>query len=176
MRPNWPSRPTTGDDPVRGLPDVGGRHQLPAADIGPKRRYTGWGPSVRPRLAEAGLDAGWLAELIPPGGYLADFLTPPPGNPPPPSPPNWPRSAPPRPQVHADLDHLARTTPRRQALRGTRKAALEKITDEIEAYWELALAPTGRGSAQLLEADVFHRARRRPSTAPLTCSTICIPR
>ena len=35
-----------------------------------------WIDQVRPRVAAAGLDSGWLAELIPPTGYLPDFLTP----------------------------------------------------------------------------------------------------
>src|ERR1051326_6369900 len=40
-----------------------------------------WLDQVRPRLAAAGLDSGWLAELVPSTGYLADFLTPPPNEP-----------------------------------------------------------------------------------------------
>lgn len=35
-----------------------------------------WLEQVRPRVAAAGLDRGWLAELIPPSGYVPDFLNP----------------------------------------------------------------------------------------------------
>ncbi|MEU3483476.1 hypothetical protein ACI2LO_04010 [Streptomyces sp. NPDC033754] len=34
-----------------------------------------------------------------------------------------------------------------------------KLTEEIEAYWELALAPYWARIRAVLEADVFHRAR-----------------
>jgi DNA-binding transcriptional ArsR family regulator len=125
-----------------------------------------WAAQVRPRLVEAGLDSGWLAELIPSGGYLADFLNPTPDTP-------FPAletelaaiRQTPRDRVHADLDHLAqesgngRRTPRARLLYEAPEAALEKVTAEIEAYWELALAPYWARIRQLLEADVFHRAR-----------------
>src|SRR5436190_504291 len=40
-----------------------------------------WAEQVRPRLAAAGLDRGWLAELVPPSGYVPDFLNPTPSGP-----------------------------------------------------------------------------------------------
>jgi hypothetical protein len=38
--------------------------------------HLGWTEQVRPRLAAAGLDRGWLADMIPPIGHLPDFLNP----------------------------------------------------------------------------------------------------
>ncbi|MDX3226737.1 ArsR/SmtB family transcription factor [Streptomyces sp. ME19-01-6] len=129
----------------------------------PHRR---WSSQVRPRLREAGLDRGWLATLIPAGRYLADFLNPTP--------------AAPFPTLAAELDAIRRTpadrvrteldmlcaerdvgrSPRVRLLREAPEAALRKVTAEIEAYWELALAPYWGRVRQLLEADVFHRARQ----------------
>ena len=153
----------TGVDPVRGLADVGGRHQFPAADIGLKHiRYTGPGvDQVRPRVAAAGLDAGWLAELIPSNGYLPDFLTPPPGE----LAPTLATElaairATSADHVLADLDVLAVLLPAARRCAGTRKAGLAQIAEEIEAYWELALAPYWAKIRAVLDADVFHRARQ----------------
>lgn len=133
------------------------------AEPPPHRR---WAAQVRPRLAEAGLDRGWLAELIPEGGYLADFLNPTPATP--------------FPSLEAELAAVRRTSPDRVrfeldlltansgAPRSTRfrllheapEAVLGKVADEIETYWELALAPYWARIRQLLEADLFHRARQ----------------
>lgn len=127
-----------------------------------------WAAQVRPRLAQSGLDSGWLAELIPGHGYLADFLNPTPATP-------FPtlaaeldaiRASTPE-QVRQDLDILRtkdpadhRPSPRLRLLREAPEVALEKVTAEIETYWELALAPYWARIRQLLEADVFHRARQ----------------
>ncbi|MFD9301699.1 DUF5937 family protein [Streptomyces sp. NPDC060048] len=123
-----------------------------------------WAAQVRPRLRRAGLDRGWLAALIPGAGYLADFLNPTPAGP-------FPqltaelaairRSTP--EQVRSDLAALAaksRPAPRLRLLHEEPEAALEKVAAEIETYWELALAPYWPRIRQLLEADVFHRARQ----------------
>lgn len=56
-----------------------------------------WAAQVRPRLVHAGLDRGWLAELVPARGYLADFLNPTPASP--------------FPTLVAELDAIRRTTP-----------------------------------------------------------------
>src|SRR5690349_601879 len=40
-----------------------------------------WIRQVRPRVTAAGLDRGWLAELIPPSGFFPYFLTPAPAGP-----------------------------------------------------------------------------------------------
>jgi hypothetical protein len=120
-----------------------------------------WIDQVRPRVAAAGLDSGLLAELIPPTLYLADFLTPPPGDPAPTLETELAaiRATPPD-LVRADVDHLPRGGPRCQALRAEPEARLSRVTDEIEAYWELALAPYWARIRVVLEADVFHRVRQ----------------
>ncbi|GAA3510211.1 DNA-binding transcriptional ArsR family regulator [Streptosporangium album] len=120
-----------------------------------------WVDQVRPRVAVAGLDAGWLAELIPSNGYLPDFLTPPPGE----LAPTLATElaairATSADHVLADLDLLGRTTPRCQALRRDPESRLAQITEEIEAYWELALAPYWAKIHAVLDADLFHRARQ----------------
>ncbi len=125
-----------------------------------------WTAQVRPRLAESGLDRGWLSVLIPPDGYLADFLNPTPADP-------FPTLADelaairrsPVDRVHVELDMLATErdhsrSARVRLLRQDPQAALEKITEEIGLYWELALAPYWDRIRRLLEADVFHRARQ----------------
>ncbi|MYV67470.1 helix-turn-helix domain-containing protein, partial [Streptomyces sp. SID2131] len=49
---------------------------------------------------------------------------------------------------------------RLQSLHDDPEAVLPKVTDEIETYWELALAPYWARIQKVLEADVFHRARQ----------------
>ncbi|MFG3000872.1 DUF5937 family protein [Streptomyces sp. NPDC048340] len=125
----------------------------------PHRR---WAAQVRPRLLREGLDRGWLADLIPADGYLADFLNPTPDGPFSELPAELAairRSLP--GQVRTDVAKLAAgSSPRLRLLHEDPEAALEKVTAEIEKYWELALAPYWARIRQVLEADVFHRARQ----------------
>lgn len=114
-----------------------------------------WAAQVRPRIVRAGLDRGRLAALVPARGYLADFLNPTPAGP--------------FPSLDAELDAIRRT-PAEQivhdletlGLPGTahRDLDVERLTDEIATYWELALAPYWARIRSLLEADVFHQARQ----------------
>ncbi|WP_214413899.1 ArsR/SmtB family transcription factor [Sphaerisporangium fuscum] len=121
-----------------------------------------WLEQVRPRVAAAGLDRGCLAELIPPDGYLADFLTPVPEDPSPSLEAELAViRATPADHVLADLARLrGRTGSRLQALRADPRARLARLCEEIEAYWELALAPYWAKIRVVLDADVFHRARQ----------------
>ncbi|REK89393.1 ArsR family transcriptional regulator [Streptomyces inhibens] len=124
-----------------------------------------WAEQVRPRLAAAGLDRGWLAELIPPSGYVPDFLNPAPAG----SAPTlaeelaWILAAP-AGQVRQDLDRLRHEQgflgPRSRTLYAEPQARLVRVTEEIESYWELALAPYWARIRAVLDADVFHRARQ----------------
>ncbi|MFC5823300.1 ArsR/SmtB family transcription factor [Nonomuraea insulae] len=137
---------------------------LAAAEVpGPHR---GWAAQVRPRLAAAGLDRGWLADMIPPIGHLPDFLNP-----------TSPTASPglsdelaaveatdPE-QVRRDLDHLAaeregRLSLRLRNLHRTPWVYLPRIVTEIEDYWRLAIAPYWARIRSLLEADLFHRGRQ----------------
>ncbi|MEV5658674.1 DUF5937 family protein [Streptomyces sp. NPDC052291] len=124
-----------------------------------------WIEQVRPRLVEAGLDRGRLAALIPPSGYLPDFLNPAPAGH--------------APALHEELDairgsttaavrrdlehlghHLDRPAPWIGTLNADPKSGLAEVTDEIERYWELALAPYWQRMRTVLDSDVFHRARQ----------------
>ena len=123
-----------------------------------------WADQVRPRLVAAGLDRGWLAELIPPAGYVPDFLNPAPTGPTPTPVEEWDAiRASSADRVRQDLDHLARHQgslgPRLRTLHADPAARLAKVTEEIEAYWELALAPYWARIRAVLDADVLHRAR-----------------
>ncbi len=126
--------------------------------------HRSWAEQVRPRLEAAGLHRGWLGELIPPTGYVPDFLNPAPTGPSPAPETEWAaiRASSPD-QVRQDLDHLARHQgrlgPRLRLLYADPRARLAKVTDELEAYWELALAPYWARIRAVLDADVFHRAR-----------------
>jgi DNA-binding transcriptional ArsR family regulator len=123
--------------------------------------HRGWLDQVRPRVAAAGLDCGYLAELIPPAGYLPDFLTPSSGE----LTPTLGTElaalrATPADQVQADLDVLDRTGPRCRALHTDPAGRLGPLAEEIEGYWDVALAPYWARIRALLDADVFHRARQ----------------
>ncbi|MEO3888989.1 DUF5937 family protein [Nonomuraea sp. B5E05] len=118
-----------------------------------------WIKAVRPRLA--GLDLSELFALVPPTGYLADFITPPPDTP--------------MPDFAAELDRVRRTPPetaRREALRveGTDRAVIERFTADpeagvarvaraLEAYWETCFAEFWPRVYGLLERDVLRRSR-----------------
>lgn len=124
-----------------------------------------WADQVRPRLVAAGLDRGWLRELMPPtGGYVPDFLNPAPAIPAPtPAAEREAVRAAPADRVRHDLDHLARHQgtlgPRLRALHSDPQGLLAKITEEVETYWELALAPYWARIRAILDADILYRAR-----------------
>lgn len=123
-----------------------------------------WVDQVRPRLVAAGLDRGWLSELIPPTGYVPDFLNPAPAGPSPtPAAERTAIRSAPADRVRQDLEHLARHQgilgPRLRTLHADPKTRLAKVTEEIETYWELALAPYWARIRAVLDADVFYRAR-----------------
>lgn len=119
-----------------------------------------WVRWVRPRLAD--LDLSELFALVPVQGIIADFLTPPPSSP--------------LPDLAADLELVRRTStadvldnllvvpglPRAvdERIRADPAAALERIVDALQAYWDVALAEHWPRIAALLEADVLWRARR----------------
>ncbi|QHY94869.1 HTH-type transcriptional regulator NmtR [Streptomyces sp. S4.7] len=123
-----------------------------------------WADQVWPRVVAAGLDRGWLAELIPPTGYVPDFLNPAPAGPAPtPAAEQDAILASPADRVRQDLDHLARHQgtlgPRLRTLHADPQTRLAKVTEEIGTYWELALAPYWARIREVLDADIFYRAR-----------------
>ncbi|GAA2381028.1 ArsR/SmtB family transcription factor [Nonomuraea africana] len=124
-----------------------------------------WAEQVRPRVAAAGLDRGWLAELIPPAGYVADFINPAPAG----QAPTLAEEldgilAAPADRIRQDLDRLVddqgRRGPRLRALHARPRTRLVRVAEEIETYWELALAPYWARIRAVLDADVFYRARQ----------------
>ncbi|MFD9357128.1 DUF5937 family protein [Streptomyces sp. NPDC060031] len=130
-----------------------------------------WIGQVRPRLAAAGLDRGGLAELVPPAGYVPDFLNPAPASPAPALAQELARIlATPAAQVRQDLDRLADEQgglgPRSRALYAEPRIRLARVVEEIEGYWQLALAPYWARVRGVLDADVFHRARKFAEQGP----------
>lgn len=124
-----------------------------------------WAEQVAPRVAAAGLDRGWLAELIPASGYLPHFLNPAPVGPAPALADELSAlRAAPADVVRRELDHLryhqGGRGPRLRALYADPQARLARVAEEIEAYWGLALAPYWARIRGVLDADVFHRARQ----------------
>ncbi|MEV5749908.1 winged helix-turn-helix domain-containing protein [Actinoallomurus sp. NPDC052308] len=114
-----------------------------------------WLEQVRPRVTAAGLDRGRLARLITPSGYIPDFLTPPAEEPAPALAAELAAiRATPADRIQADLDVLGRNG------RSAPDTRLGELCEEIQAYWEIALAPYWAKIRALLDADVFHRARQ----------------
>ncbi|TDC39265.1 ArsR family transcriptional regulator [Micromonospora sp. 15K316] len=131
-------------------------------DPGDHAVHLPWARRVRPRLAGAGLDGGLLWQLVPaPPGYLADFLTPPAAS----LDPDLPTElaalrATSADTVRAHLDLYPGTPgPAVAALYDDPETGLRRLTDEIEAYWRIALAPDWSRIRALLDAEVSARAR-----------------
>jgi DNA-binding transcriptional ArsR family regulator len=123
-----------------------------------------WVEQVRPRLAAAGFGHGWLAELVPPTGYVPDFLNPAPAGPATELPCELAAiRATAAARVRDELDRLRREQgglgPRLRRLYADPAAELPRLTAEIDAYWQLALAPYWARMRAVLDADVFYRAR-----------------
>ncbi|MGW0551749.1 ArsR family transcriptional regulator [Streptomyces altiplanensis] len=124
-----------------------------------------WLEQVRPRVAAADLDKAWLAELIPASGYAPDFLNPAPAGPVPTLAEELAAIvASPADRIRKDLDHLGHHQggigPRLRSLYADPRTRMARVAEEIETYWELALAPYWARIRTVLDADVFHRARQ----------------
>ncbi|WTJ71884.1 winged helix-turn-helix domain-containing protein [Kitasatospora sp. NBC_01539] len=144
--------------------EVGPSFRLLVSGIAHPVHHT-WVAQVRPRWAAAGLDRGWLGDLVPGAGYVPDFLNPAPDGPAPTLGRELAQiAATPADRVRRDLDRLAEEQghlgPRASALYARPRARLERVTEEIAAYWDLALAPYWARIRAVLDADVFHRARQ----------------
>ncbi|RSS42595.1 helix-turn-helix transcriptional regulator [Streptomyces sp. WAC08241] len=128
--------------------------------------YRRWLDQVRPRVTAAGLDRGWLSDLIPAAArYVPDFLNPTPPGPAPTLAEELAAVAATGPErVREDLEHLRHheggLTDRLRTLHADPRRGLERLVEEIEAYWEPALAPYWSRVRALLDADVRHRARQ----------------
>ncbi|SEH02709.1 Helix-turn-helix domain-containing protein [Nonomuraea solani] len=128
--------------------------------------HRGWADQVRPRLAAAGLDRGWLADMIPALGHLPDFLNPAPATASPDLGDELAVIEATDPElVRRDLGHLAaerdgRLSSRLRGLHRAPQTQLPRIVAEIDAYWRLAIAPYWGRIRSVLEADIFHRGRQ----------------
>ncbi|MFD4759514.1 DUF5937 family protein [Streptomyces sp. NPDC058439] len=116
-----------------------------------------------PDLGQVRQIAGW-DDLALDDRELPDFLNPVPARPAPtPTEEREAIRASPADRVRQDLDHLARHQgnlgPRLQALHNHPQDLLAKVAEEIEAYWELVLAPYWARIRAVLDADILYRAR-----------------
>lgn len=127
-----------------------------------------WLRSLSGRLDGVALEP--VVALIPPTGYMPDFLTPPPAGP--------------LGDIAADLDALRRTPVRQirhdmELFRGQHPRArvteawlehprreLGRVAATLEAYWERAIAPAWPRIREFLDADIAHRARRLTDAGP----------
>ncbi|MFI7442296.1 DUF5937 family protein [Nonomuraea indica] len=119
-----------------------------------------WIKAVRPRLA--GLDLAELLALVPPSGYLPDFLTPPPETP--------------LPDFAEELDRVRRTPPDLageeagrvvsedpaaiERFRRDPAAGVARVAGALRAYWEACFAEFWPRVYALLERDVLRRSRQ----------------
>jgi DNA-binding transcriptional ArsR family regulator len=129
--------------------------------VGRRSTHRRWLEAAVPKVAAAGLDRGLLFDLVPPTGYTPDFITPPP-----------PAggadltaelravAATPVAEIHRELRAFGIRTRRIEEMYADPAAGIARLVEEIGAYWEAALAPCWPQVRAVLEADVFHQARR----------------
>ncbi|QFY08148.1 helix-turn-helix domain-containing protein [Nonomuraea phyllanthi] len=129
---------------------------------GPARQsiHLPWLKAVRPRLAQ--LDLAELFALVPPTGYIADFVTPPPDTP--------------MPEFAAELERVRSADPRQARAEAARvagpgrgglerfladpEAGVARVADALETYWEACFAEFWPRVYALLERDVLRRSRQ----------------
>ncbi|MFI6516540.1 DUF5937 family protein [Spirillospora sp. NPDC050679] len=133
---------------VRGLRVLGdpARHAL----------HLPWVRSAGPRAR--GL--GTLRALVPPTGYIPDFLTPPPVTPLPDFAAELAtvRATPPE-VVAEELEWTARANPPLRPLAAEPERVLAEVCEELEGFWAAALLPHWERVHGLLEGDVLRRTR-----------------
>jgi DNA-binding transcriptional ArsR family regulator len=144
---------------------VTSRRLLARPTISPLHRR--WAAQARPALAAAGLGTGLLDDLIPPHGYLPDFLNPPPGAAVPSAQAEQALEAElavvartTHERIRGDLERLELWTPRVRAFHQDPEAVLPLLLDEVRGYWQAALAPHWTRLRGVLEGDVLHQSRR----------------
>ncbi|MFD0745099.1 DUF5937 family protein [Phytohabitans flavus] len=120
-----------------------------------------WVTAVRPRLATFGADLAEVFALVPPDGYMPDFLTPPPEAP--------------APTFASELARIRGTAPevavievgmldpgRSPAIRaflGDPAAGIDRVATTLGRYWDACLREYWPRVHGLLEADVIRRTR-----------------
>lgn len=119
-----------------------------------------WVRATRPLLAD--LDLSELFALVPVRGATADFLTLPPASPLPDFAEELQlvRATPPD-RVVAELGEVpGLPEPAAERIRGDPEAAIGRLADTLQAYWDIALAGHWPRIQALLAADVLWRSRR----------------
>ncbi|MGI5240788.1 DUF5937 family protein [Dactylosporangium sp. CA-139066] len=119
-----------------------------------------WVTAVRPRLAGIeGFDE--LVAIVPPDGYMPDFLTPPPEQ----QAPTFAaeleriRATPPQ-TAHAEVSQLRRRrSPLVEAFLDDAAAGVERVAGTLARYWDACLREHWPRVHGLLEADVIRRTR-----------------
>ena len=127
-----------------------------------------WMRGLRGELT--GLDLAAALRLVPTKGYIPDFLAPPPSGPLAEIADQLDemRAVPPdevRQEVLWTLDGKAAPAPLAPFLSDP-AGSLARLADQLEAYWERALAPHWPRIRRLLDADLAHRARRLTEGGP----------
>ncbi|WP_328462384.1 ArsR/SmtB family transcription factor [Streptomyces sp. NBC_00448] len=145
---------------VRTYQLAGGRSAVGSV-AGRRSAHRRWLEAAVPKVAAAGLDRGLLFDLVPATGYTPDFITPPP-----------PAAgadlaaelrmvaATPVAEIHRELRAFGLRTERIEAMYADPSAGIARLVAELDAYWAAALAPCWPQVRAVLEADVFHQARR----------------
>ena len=156
--------------------------------------HSRWARTTNERISREDVDLSLLFELIDPAvWYLADFLTPPPQSPLPDLTTDLSAlSRVPAEQIRSDLDVLAYARnhpigslseamlPRRLKratandlpskavadLYADPEAGVSLLVDQVQAYWELAIAPHWGRIRSLLEGDLLYRGRRLGQAGP----------
>jgi DNA-binding transcriptional ArsR family regulator len=109
-----------------------------------------WIERVRGHLSD--LPLGVALALVPPDGYIPDFLTPPPAGPTADIADELAQvRATPRAQVRRELGHMSGRPPRVPSVAG--------LVDALQAYWDRAIAPDWPRIRAFLQADIQHQAR-----------------
>lgn len=120
-----------------------------------------WVRATRPKVAE--IDLTEVFALAPVRGFIADFISFTPTEP--------------QPDIDSELDKIRRTDPQRvitdiaeevpnmpeavaERIRADPEAAIKRIADTLQSYWDLALAQHWPRILRLLEADVLWRSQR----------------
>jgi DNA-binding transcriptional ArsR family regulator len=141
-------------------------HEVVAAmrvlgDPGAHAMHLPWVRATLPAVPALGLRL--LPALVPPAGYIPDFLTPPPDSPFPALPTELARlRASPGEQVATELGWLFSdgVPPVLHELLQEPAAGLARLADEMTRLFVAALAPHWPGLRALLQADVAYRARQ----------------
>jgi DNA-binding transcriptional ArsR family regulator len=120
-----------------------------------------WIKKIRPLIDD--LDLGLAFALLPPRGYIADFLTPPPSTPLAQFEDELElvRSTPPE-QIVADVETLQRfgdPGPELRVFLDDPVGSVAALAETLEEFWRRAIEPDWPRIRSLLEADVMYRSR-----------------